>query len=333
MTISRSAGAIRWGAVAAAAMLAAALAAQNFPDSELIARARLFPSITSGVAAVRRDAAGRYLVLTERAGVDIFDAKGRPAGHVPSDASPSAAIQYGADLDVGGQGQIYVADRERNAVEIFSSDGRLESEIHIFGPTSVAALPGGEVAVASLRSPKLVTVFGADGQVVREFGEPVQISGRAELNRYANIGRLCRDAQGRLYYSFTFLPEPTVRRYDRFGYSDFQLVVSTEDYLGASLAARKTIAREEGKSKGAPDLHVMLGPVAVDPANGDLWLAIGGRLLRYSASGQELGSFLIYTPDEDRIEASAVLPEPGRIVVASEGQGVFELPRPGATNP
>ena len=179
------------------------------------------------------------------------------------------------------------------------------------------------------------TVFGAEGQVVREFGEPEQISGRAEINRYANIGRLCRDSSGRLYYSFTFLPEPTVRRYNRFGYSDFQLVVSTEEYAAASMSARKTIVRAEGQThaKGNPDLHVVLGPVAVDPANGDIWLGIGGRLLRYAADGEELGSFLIYTPEEARIEASALLLEPGRILVASIQQGVFELPRPAATNP
>jgi hypothetical protein len=333
MKIPLSARAIRYGTAAVAAVLAGAGAARAALDSELIARARVFPSITSGVTAIHRDNTGRYVLLTERAGVQMFNAKGREVGHAPVDPSPAAAIRFGADLDLDDQGRIYVADRAANAVEIFSPEGTLERTVHIIGPTSVAVLGQGEVAVASLRSPKLVTVFGEEGQVVREFGEPEQITGREELNRYANIGRLCRDASGRLYYSFTFLPEPTVRRYTRFGYSDFQLVVSTEDIAGASMAARKTIAREEGPahSKGGPDLHVMLGPVAVDPANGDIWLGIGGRLLRYAADGQELGSFLIYTPEEARIEASALLLEPGRILVASSELGVFDLPRPAST--
>jgi hypothetical protein len=333
MIIPLSGRAILRGAVAAAAVLAAAVSAKAMLDSELIARARVFPSITSGVTAIHRDGAGRYFILTERAGVDIVDAKGQLVGHAPADASPSGAILFGADLDLDEQGRIYVADRAKNVVEVFAATGRLEREFRITGPTSVAAIGNAEVAVASLRSPKLVTVFGADGQVVREFGEPEQISGRAELNRYANIGRLCRDSAGRLYYSFTYLPEPTVRRYNRFGYSDFQLVVSTEDYAAASMSARKSISREEGRVKGGPDLHVVLGPVAVDPANGDIWLAIGGRLLRYAADGVELGSFLIYTPEEARIEASAVVLEPGRILVASGQLGVFDLPRPAATNP
>jgi len=320
---------------AAAAILAATLAARASLDSELIARARLFPSLTSGVTAIHRDNSGRYVVLTERAGVLMFNAKGEPAGHAPADSSPGSAIAYGADMDLDDQGNIYVADRAGNALKVFSPNGMPDRAMHIIGPTSVAWLGAGEVAVASLRSPKLVTVFGAEGQVTREFGEPERISGREDLNRYANIGRLCRDSSGRLYYSFTYLPEPTVRRYNRFGYSDFQLVVSTGDYVGASMSARKTIAREEGPhhTKGGPDLHVMLGPGAVDPANGDIWLGIGGRLLRYGADGSEQGSFLIYTPDEARLEASAILLEPGRIVVGSSQLGVFDLPRPAATNP
>ena len=335
MTISFSTRAIRHGTAAVGVVLAFAMTAGAMLDSELIARARLFPSLTSGVTAIHRDNAGRYVVLTERAGVHMFDSKGQPAGHAPADASPAAAILYGVDLDVDDQGRIYVADRARNSVEVFSPEGKLEREIRIPGPTSVAVLGGGEVAVASLRSPKLVTVFGAQGQVVREFGQPEHVSGRDELNRYANIGRLCRDASGRLYYSFTYLPEPTVRRYNRFGYSDFQLVVNSEDYAAASMSARKSIVREEGqpRAKGGPDLHSVLGPVAIDPANGDIWLGIGGRLLRYAADGQELGSFLIYTPEEARIEASALLLEPGRIVVASSQLGVFELPRPAASSP
>ena len=333
MKIPLSARAMFRGTAATAVVLAAALSAQAMLDSELIARARVFPSITSGVTAIRRDAAGRYVVLTERAGAEIFDAKGQPAGHAPSDPGPGAAILFGADLDVDEQGRIYVADQAKNSVEVFSREGRLEREIRITGPTSVAVLGEGEVAVASLRSSKLVTVFGPLGQVVREFGEPEQISGRAELNRYANIGRLCRDSSGRLYYSFSYLPEPTVRRYSRFGYSDFQLVVSTEDYAGSSMAARKTIVREEGRTKGGPDLHLVLGPVAIDPANGDIWMGIGGRLLRYAADGEELGSFLIYTPEEARIEASTVLLEPGRILVGSKELGLFDLPRPASATP
>ncbi|HKO03604.1 MAG TPA: hypothetical protein VJW51_02590 [Candidatus Acidoferrales bacterium] len=314
--------------MAAGAILSAALAGAGTLDTDLIARKRVFPSVGKGVTAIHRDSAGRYFVLTERGGVQIFDAKEQPAGHAPADPSAGSAVSFGVDLDLDDQGRIYVADREQNNVRVFTGDGRDVRVIRIHGPTAVATLAGGELAVASLRAAKLVTVFGPEGQVVREFGEPEQISGRDELNRYANIGRLCRDASGRLYYSFTFLPEPTVRRYDRFGYSDFQLILNSEEDAASAMSARKSIAREEGGGKFI--LHVVLGPVAVDPANGEIWLAIGGRLLRFGTDGTERGSFLIFTPEELRIEASAILFESGRILVASSQLGIFDLPRPAA---
>jgi len=334
MNFYRSSRATVHGSAACLLVLAAAGTARALVDSELIARARLFPAVTKGVTAIHRDNTGRYLVLTERAGVQIFSAKGDSAGRAPADAAPEAAIGYGADLDVDPQGRIYVADRARNFVDVYSSSGKLERDFRVNAPTSLAVLEKGEVAVTSLRSPKLVTVYGEDGQVVREFGEPEQITGRDELNRFANIGRLCRDSAGRLYYSFTYLPEPTVRRYNRFGYSDFELVVNTEEMAPSAMASRKAIAREEGpfRNKGGPELRVALGPVAIDSANGDIWMGISGRLLRFAADGQELGSYLIYTPEELRIEASALLLEPGRIVVASSELGIFDLPRPAVTS-
>ena len=321
--------AICTAAVAAGVVLTAGLSAAGTLDTDLVARARLFPAVGAGVTAIHQDAGGRYVVLTERTGVMIFDAKGAAVGHAPADAAASSAIQFGVDMDLDEQGRIYVADRGKNAVDIFSREGRLERQIHIEGPMAVATLAAGEVAVASLRSAKLVTVFGTEGQVVREFGEPEQIAGREDLNRYANIGRLCRDTSGRLYYSFTFLPEPTVRRYDRFGYSDFQLVLNTEEWAPSSMSARKAIVRED--THGKQDLHAVLGPVAIDPVDGEIWMAISGRLLRFYSDGTEHGSFLIFTPEEERIEASAVLVETGRLVVASGNLGVFDLPRPAVT--
>jgi hypothetical protein len=315
-------------ALAAFAPVAAMPAAAQ-ADIDLDARERLLPSVGQGVVAMRHDAAGRFYVLTERGGaVDVFDAQGKPAGTIPATPSKAATILYGVDLDVDSLGRVYVADRGADAVKIFSPDGRLERSISIAAPTAVSVLSNGEVAVTNLRSAKLVTVFNAEGRVAREFGDPVDISEIDELNRYVNIGRLARDLAGHLYYSFTYLPEPTVRRYDRFGYSDLQIELNTLDFLSVAQATRRQIAQHvRGK---APSLKPVVGAVGVDPQTGEMWLGIGGRLLRFAPDGTERGSYLLYTKDGRRIEASAILPEPGRLLVASTLLGVFELPRPGA---
>ena len=314
-------------ALASLASFVAPAAAQA--DIDLDARQRLLPSVGAGVVAMRRDAAGRFYVLTERGGaVDVFDAQGKPAGKIPATPSKAATILFGVDLDLDGFGRIYVADRGADAVKIFSPDGRLERRISIAAPTAVAVLPNSEVAVTNLRSPKLVTVFNAEGRVTREFGDPVEISEKAQLNRYANIGRLARDLAGHVYYSFTYLPEPTLRRYDRFGYSDLQIELNTLDFLSVAQATRREIAQQE--RSGTPSLKPVVGAVGVDPQTGEMWLGIGGRLLRFAPDGTERGSYLLYTKEGLRIEASAILPEPGRLVVASTLLGIFELPRPGS---
>lgn len=319
----------RFASLVCLASLAAAAPAAAQADIDLEARGRILPSIGAGVVALRRDVAGRYYVLTERSGaVDVFDGREQPVGKIPATPSKDATILYGVDLDVDGLGRVYVADRAADAVKVFGPDGRFVRRINIAAPTAVAALPGSEVAVTNLRSQKLVTVFNAEGRITREFGDPMDVTARPELNRYVNIGRLARDLAGHLFYSFTYLPEPTVRRYDRFGYSDLEIVLNTLDFLPAAQATRREIAQQE--RGGTPSLKPVVGALGVDSQTGEIWLAIGGRLLRFAPDGAERGSYLLFTKDGRRIEASAILVEPGRLVVASALLGIFDIPRPGS---
>jgi len=319
----------RFTALICLAALAAAASADAQSDTDLEARQRLLPSVGPGVVALCRDAAGRYYVLTERsAAVEVFDAQGRLAGKIPATPSKDASILYGVDLDVDGLGRVYVADRAADAIKVFGPDGRFERRINIAAPTAVAALPGGEAAVTNLRSQRLVTVFNAEGRIAREFGDPVDVAERPALNRYVNIGRLARDLAGHLYYSFTYLPEPTVRRYDRFGYSDLEIALNTLDFLPTAQATRREIAQQE--RGGIPTLKPVVGALGVDPQSGEMWLAIGVRLLRFAPDGTERGSYLLFTKDGRRIEPRALLVEPARLVVASALLGIFEIPRPGS---
>src|SRR6202158_6459692 len=195
-------------------------------EDDLTAKQRIFPGVGPGLRSVKRGADGRlYILASPSPGLLVFDAQGKQVlsiGELPgADASAKtglALITFGEDCDVAADGKIYVADRGANLIQVFSADGALLRSISVKAPIAVAALPEGEVAVGTLREPKLVIVFDKNGRDVREFGEPEPIAERTELNRYLNVGQLATDAQGHLYYAFGYLPEPTVRQYDRLCY-------------------------------------------------------------------------------------------------------------------
>jgi hypothetical protein len=297
-------------------------------DNELLARRRLFPEVGAGLRTLKRDSSGRYYLLSApRGAIPIYSAAGERVGEVPpASAAKAAAIVYGQDLDIDSVGRIYVADRGANAVKIFSADGALVLSIAVRSPTSVAALQGGELAVASTNSGRLVTVYDLQGRVIREFGDPTEIAERTELNRFANIGWLASDAESHIYYAFSYLPEPTVRKYDRYGYSSFEIQLTALEFQPAAQAARREILRLE--RKGTPVLKPIVTAFGVDPATQEVWIALHGQLLHFDHDGNRRASYRTLTPQGARLEATSILIEPDRLLLSADPLGVFEFPRP-----
>ena len=115
-------------------------------ERELLARSRMFAEVGPGVRALKRDAAGRYCMLTASGGaVAIYNAAGQRVAQVPA-TGPKEVLVFGDDLDIDSAGRIYVADRGGNAVKVFNADGTLALTIPIPAPTSVVALAEGEIA-------------------------------------------------------------------------------------------------------------------------------------------------------------------------------------------
>jgi len=222
---------------------------------------------------------------------------------------------------------VYVADRGANAVKVFNPDGTLALVIPIAAPSSVVALPEGEVAVASMKSTRLVSVFDARGKVVREFGDPTEIADRRELNRFLNIGRLASDPAGHIYYAFDYLPEPTVRKYDSYGYAAFEITLTALEFQPAAQAARREIQRQERGS--TPALKPILTAVGVDSATQEIWVALGGLLLHFDHEGNRRGTYRTFTREGARLEAVAILIEPDRLLLAADPLGIYDFPRPG----
>ena len=304
-------------------------------EGDLTAKQRVFPGIGPGLRTVKRGGDGRlYVLASPSPGLTVFDEAGKQVLSIaqlassPGSANASQAlIAFGEDCDVDSDGKIYVADRGANLIRVFSPDGAPVRSIAVKNPVAVAALPEGEVAVATLREPHLVIVFDKTGREVREFGDPEPIAERQELNRYLNIGRLATDAKGHLYYAFAYLPEPTVRQYDHLGYAGQDIQYTALEVWPAAQAARKEIERQERRGD-QPSLKRVLTAVGVDRSNGEVWIALENTLLHFDAEGNRRASYKIYTPQGARLDASTILVEKDRLLIGDDPLGIFEFERP-----
>jgi hypothetical protein len=306
-------------------------------EGELTAKARLFSGVGPGLRAIRRGTDGRtYVLASPSPGLLVFDKQGNrllalteAAATATTDVkSVRTGINFAEDCDVDADGRIYVADRGVNAIEVFSPDAVLLRSISVPAPISVAAIGEGEVAVATLREPHLVIVFDKNGRDVREFGDPEQISERADMNRFLNIGQLKSDAQGHLYYGFNYTPEPTVRQYDRNGYGagpDVQYLAL--EAASAAQAIRREIVRQEKRQK-SPSFKRVLTAVGVERASGEVWMAVGNTLIHFDKDANRRASYQIYTPEGARLEATVLLIEADRLIIGGDPIGVYEFDRP-----
>ncbi len=321
----------RVAAFAALALLAASsgrfITAQQY-EQEINARARVFPDVARGVCAIKRDGAGRYYILTAPGeAIGVYHADGTRAGQIPAAPSKASSIVFGSDVDVDAAGRLVVADRGANTVKVFDPSGALVLTIPVLSPTSVAALPDNEIAVTSLKSSHLVTVYDSHGKLTRDFGELSGLAERADLNAFLNVGHIESDPAGHIYYAFSYLPEPTVRKYDRYGYAAFEISLKSLDYQPAALAMRREIFRQDQRSS-PPNFKVVVNAVGVDPESQQIWVALGDELIHFDPDGNRIASFRTYTPEGGRLEADAILVEPNRLLLASDPLGIYEFSRP-----
>src|ERR1700719_3192335 len=130
-------------AAAATCVLALGLASSaSEVDDQLIARRRVFPSIGPGLRALRHGRDGKYYLLASPSvGIAVFDATGKhltvigaPPAPPASDKAAHPPISFGEYCDVDAQGNVYVADRGYNAVNVFSPAGVLLRSMQFNSP-------------------------------------------------------------------------------------------------------------------------------------------------------------------------------------------------------
>jgi hypothetical protein len=327
-----------WILVPAAVCLAVAVAlrAGAFEiDDDLFASRRVFPSIGPGLRALRRGVNGNYYLLASPSvGLAIFDAKGKslsvlrePAPPPDTDKALRSAIAFGEDCDVDAQGNIYVADTGYNLVNEFAPDGKQLRSFPVNSVISLAVLPEGEIAVSTRDSVHHVTVYGPDGKVAREFGDIESLSSRLDIDRYLNLGRVASDPQGHIYYSFTYMPEPLVRQYDRYGNATQDFVFTGVDAYPEASTTRKAIERQEAKAEPLV-FHPILTAFGVDPVSGDLWMGLHNTLVHFDKDGIRRSEYQMYTPKGSPLEATVILVEEERLLIGNDPLGVYEFHRP-----
>ncbi len=228
----------RWFLLSNLAVIGLSLAALAFPAAGqglrtvVESRDKVFPGVGAGVTALKRDSSGRYYILAKpETIVSVFGPDGNLIGQIPNAKSNGATIRYAVDIDLSPDGLLVVADRGANAIDVFSPDGSLVSRTPVVAPTSVVALSDGQFAVTSLTSKRLVEVIDQRGKVVRNFGDPIEVDDQPDKQAgdkppdkepLISRGKVSGDSVGGIYFAFTSVPDPTVRKYDRYGYVGYE---------------------------------------------------------------------------------------------------------------
>ena len=310
----------------AAAWIHSPVAGQQTFEREIVAKARVFPGVGPGVAALKCDAAGRYYILaTPATQIGIYAADGKRLGQIPNANSGAAKIVYAVDIDLDAKGQLWVADRGANAVKVFAPDGSVVATIPVVTPTSIVALPDNEVAVETLRSGRLVDVLDERGKLVRGFGDPSDLEDQKDSKQFLNRGWLTGDPAGHIYFAFTYAADPTIRKYDRYGYSAYEIALSALEF--APQDKRHDYLKLDRHTE-VPVAKPVITAIGVDPATQEIWTAIGNALLHFSSDGNRLQTYRTVTKDGARVEPKAILVEPDRLLLAADPIGIFEFVRP-----
>jgi hypothetical protein len=320
-------------------VLSATGVASGQVDADLVAKRRLFAPMGPGLKQIREGADGRvYVLASPSPGLVVYspearrlltmrEASGLPAAALAeAKASGEILVEFGEDVDVDAEGTIYIADRAANNIQVYSRDGKHLRTVPVAAPVAVAALPEGEVAVATMQKEALVTVFDRNGRLVREFGHPETLTERADMNRFLNLGALATDLIGHLYYGFKYFPEPTVRQFDRFGYAGQDVRYTALEALPEASAVRREIERQERRGD-TPHFKQVVTAMAVEKQTGEVWIAMGNLLLRFDKEGNRRATFRLYTPQNARLEATAMVVEKDRLIIGGDPIGIYEFER------
>jgi hypothetical protein len=173
------------------------------------------------------------------------------------------------------------------------------------------------------------------------------------------------DSAGNVYVDIIDPKAPTIRKYDDEGIRAYEFTLplnqgNNSDWTVNSTAVGGRATTGAGQAQGtgagsggmrsgrqgrmqlglelmhhgqAPDAKPAIDAIGVDPANSEVWAAIGANLLHLDQQGELDGYYCLSTSGETPIKVSTILVEPNRILVGIDPFGVFQYSRPDKPSP
>ena len=89
---------------------------------------------------------------------------------------------------------------------------------------------------------------------------------------------------------------------------------------------RHEIEKQERRGD-APHFKQVMTAMGIDKQTGEVWIAISNTLLRFDKEGNRRAIYRIYTPQNARLEATAIVVEKDRLIIGGDPLGVYEFER------
>jgi hypothetical protein len=163
--------------------------------------------------------------------------------------------------------------------------------------------------------------------MVRSFGDLGEEARGLDSSKRLNPGWLCGDGRGNIFYVFSYLAEPTVRKFDRFGYAAYEISLAADEFSGEAPEGRRDVLTLE--RRGVPAPKSAIHAIGVDTASGDTWIGIANALVRFDKDGARRSTHHLFLPDGAPLEPKVILVEPERVLAGVDPIGIFEFERPG----
>jgi sugar lactone lactonase YvrE len=241
---------------------------------------------------VRDDAGNLYVLDSGNHRVQKFGPDGKHLATFGRHGQGPGEFVYPSWLAVDAQGFLYVSDPNNNRVQVLTPDGKDHKTIRLTDGTvgDVFPLKPGELLMGTPRLrlgfnqegggkpavlPKLVKALGADGKVVREFGDPHDF-GDDLVNGSGNEMIMTVDGAGQTYVVF-----PTQNRIDKYG-ADGGLIWRADRELPYPMEIKEKgkIDRQGGGiSIQMPQMNRCASGIAVD-GRGRVWVVTLNRQLK-----------------------------------------------------